>query len=143
MSDKTAESRGGRTQLIVLLVVCAVLAIAAFWMWRSRPTQPDVDAGRAVADQFLALVREGQAGQAWASTTAEFKSAEGRESFLRYVKDHPALTKPLNFVSVHTATVQDLPRAEYVYRSEDAKTTVRLLTGDEQGAHRVDRLSLD
>jgi len=137
------SGRVGRTQLIVLLAVCAVLAIAVFWMWRKRPTQPDFEAGRAVAEEFLQLVRSGQPEKAWESTTAEFKSAEGRESFLRYVKDHPSLSGKLSFVSVQTVTVQDSPRAEYLYRGEDSKSTVRLLAGDERGTWRIDRISMD
>lgn len=143
MTDIARIDRAGRTQLIVLLVVCVVLAIVVFWMWRKRPVQPDFDAGRAVADEFLELVRSGKSEQAWESTTAEFKSAEGRESFLQYVEEHPRLTRPLSFVSVQTVTVQNSPRAEYVYRAEDAKTTVRLLAGNEQGAWRIDRISMD
>lgn len=143
MTHSKATERGGKTQLVVLLAVFVVLAVAVVWMWRKQPTQPDFDEGRAVADKFLELIRSGQAQQAWDSTTAEFKSAEGRESFLQYVKDHPSLAKPLSFVSVQTVTVQNSPRAEYVYRAADGSSTVRLLAGAERGTWRIDRITTD
>lgn len=139
MSQATQYHRRGQTTLWVLLGVFVVLAIAVAVVWLRRPAQPDVDAGRAVADQFLTLLRTGKASQAWQSTTAEFKSAEGRETFLKRVKQHPELTKPLAFVSVQTVTVQDSPRAEYLYRAEGAPN-VRLLAGNELGTWRIDRL---
>jgi hypothetical protein len=134
--------RGGKTLLVVLLVVFVVLAIVVFFTWRSAPTQPDLEEGRAVAESFLELVRKGQPQQAWESTTSEFKSAQGRESFVQYVKKHPALAAPLNFVSVQTVTLQNSPRAEYLYRSADGKN-VRLLAGNERGTWRVDRVMAD
>ena len=134
--------RVGKTLLIVLLAVFVVLAVAVFWMWRSAPTQPNLDEGRAVAQKFLDLIRQGQAQQAWESTTAEFKSAQGRETFVQYVKKHPSLAAPLSFVSVQTVTLQNSPRAEYLYRATDGKN-VRLLAGNDRGAWRVDRVVAD
>lgn len=143
MKRSTADDRRGRSMLIVLLVVFLLLAVTVFWIWRKQPAPIDVDAGRTVADNFLELIRAGQAAKAWESTTAEFKSAEGRESFVRYVKEHPVLGKPLTFASVQTVTLQDTPRAEFVYRTSDATGTVRLLTGDERGSLRIDRITID
>ena len=143
MARPTASARRGKTTLIVLLTVFVLLAIAVFWMWRKAPTQPDLDEGRSVAETFLTLVRSGKSQQAWESTTAEFKSAEGRESFLRYVKDHPVLTKPLTFVSVQTVSVQGSPRAEYLYRAHEVGKIVRLLAGNEAGTWRIDRIAID
>jgi hypothetical protein len=128
---------------VVLLVLFAALGVGVYITWRKAPTEPDLDEGRAVAEQFLELIRKNQPQQAWESTTAEFKSALGRESFLGSVKKHPMLAKPLSFVSVHTVTVQNSPRAEYVYRSADGKGTVRLLAGNERGTWRVDRLTVE
>jgi hypothetical protein len=131
-----------KTMLIGLVAVMLVLLAAVVWTWRKTPAEPDFEAGRAVADNFLALVRAGQTKQAWESTTAEFKSAQGQESFAEQVKGHPALAKPASFVSVQSVTVQDSPRAEYLYRLADGKV-VRLLAGQEGGAWRVDRLRID
>jgi hypothetical protein len=139
MHSATSNVRQGKATLWLLLAVFAVLAVAVAVVWLRAPAQPDVAAGREVADRFLALLRAGKASEAWQSTTAEFKSAEGRETFLKRVKQHPELSKPLAFVSVQTVTVQDSPRAEYLYRAEGAGT-VRLLAGNELGTWRIDRL---
>ena len=145
MARASASERGGKSMLVVLLAVFAVLAVAvvSLWMWRSSDTQPDIDAGRAAADRFLEQIRGGQADQAWQATTAEFKSAEGRESFLRYVKEHQALSKPVSFVSVQTVTIQDAPRAEYLYRAGKDGGMIRLLAGLDHDTWRVDRISID
>jgi hypothetical protein len=136
------SDRRGKT-LVVLLAVFVALAIAVVLMWRKAPTEPSVDEGRSVAEAFLEQIRAGHAQQAWESTTAEFKSAEGRESFVRSVKKHPALAKPLSFVSVQTATVQGNPRAEYIYRAADGGGTVRLLAGNDRGSWRIDRMIVE
>ena len=137
-------NRSGRTLVAVLVGVFVLLAVVVFWAWRRpAPTQPDVDQGRAVAEKFLDLVLRGQPQQAWESTTAEFKSAEGRESFLRYVQKYPVLSKPLSFASVQTVSVENSPRAEYVYRPADNKGAVRLLVANERGTWRVDRIAID
>jgi hypothetical protein len=143
MSDPSPRARGGKTLLIVLLAIFVALAVVVAWMWSGSPTQPSVEEGRAVADSFLQLIRTGKAAQAWESTTAEFKSAEGRESFLRYVKKHPFLAKPMTFVSMQTVMIEDKPRGEYVYRPSDGTATVRLLAGREHDAWRVDRILVE
>jgi hypothetical protein len=143
MVGSTRIDRHGKTLLIILVAVFVVLAVAVFWIWSRTPTQPLLEEGRPVAEKFLEQIRTGQAPQAWESTTAEFKSAEGRESFLRYVKEHPELTKPLSFVSVQTVTVQNSPRTEYVYRAKQGGATVRLLAGSEGGVWRIDRIAID
>ena len=142
MAHSSAESpRNMRT--VVLATVFVLLAIAVFVVWWRTPAQPDVVAGRAAADKFLELIRAGQAAQAWDSTTAEFKSFEGRESFVRNVKKHPELVKPATFVSVQEVTVQDSPRAEYLYRAADGRGTVRLLAGNEHNVWRIDRMKIE
>ncbi len=137
-----AEFRGNKI-LVVLVAVLVVLAVAVFLTWRQPTTQPSIDEGRRVADDFLTQIRERHPDAAWESTTAEFKSAEGRESFLRYVKQNPLIAKPLDFVSVQTVTVQKSPRAEYVYRSPKSGQTVRILAGNERGTWRVDRIRVE
>ena len=139
------RKRNGRTALVALLAVFAVLAVAVIvvWAWRGSATEPDVDAGRAAADRFLEQIRAGQPDQAWQSTTAEFKSAEGRESFSRYVKKHPFLTKPVNFVSVQMVTAQSQPRAEYLYRAGKEGSTIRLLAGLDNDTWRIDRITIE
>ncbi len=129
-----------KARLIVLVVVliAGVLGVAALWL---KPgTQPSEDAGRQVADSFLKLIQEGHPEQAWDVTTAEFKSAQGRESFVAAVKKTEALRGELHFVSTQTVTVQEQPRSEYLFRGADntGKSNVRIVIGLDQGTWKVD-----
>jgi hypothetical protein len=135
--------RTGRTLLNVLIAILVVLAGLAGWYWMQPATQPDLDEGRTVADKFLSDVRGGQAGAAWESTTAEFKSADGREQFLALVKSKPVLSQPLEFISAQTVTVLEQPRTEYLFRDPKDGATVRLVLGNEAGVWKVDRLLFD
>lgn len=140
-------ARQGKTTLIALIAVLVVLAVAVggVWFWRSAETKPDIDAGRVAADRFLEQIRAGKPADAWQATTAEFKSAEGRETFSKNVKQHPLLKEPATFVSVQSVTVQGQPRAEYLYRAgkEKGKGMIRLLAGLENDTWRVDRLTIE
>ncbi|HEX3727600.1 MAG TPA: hypothetical protein VHV08_15205 [Pirellulales bacterium] len=142
MNFRSTTNRSGKTLLVYLVPTVIVLAIATFWMWQRQPAQPNVDEAHQATDRFLELVRQGHADQAWQSTTAEFKSAQGREVFVGYVKSHSWLKEPLSFVSVQTVTLQDRPRAECVYRSPKSPGTVRLLIDNDHGVWRVDRIAL-
>ena len=108
-----------------------------------KVTMPDADQGRAVADKFLELVRTGKAAQAWDETSAEFKSAEGKESFVRSVKKRPWLTKPSTFETLATIGQPPAERAEYVYRSADGKHQVRLLIASSAAGWCIDRIQVE
>ncbi len=138
-------ARSGRTLLIVVAVVLLVAATVGVWFWMSTPARPAVDAGKAVGDAFLGAVRDGKPDDAWQSTTAEFKSAEGKETFRRRAKATPNFKLPLVFVSTQTVAVGDQPREEYLYQApRDGKmATVRLLIGQEGGEWKVDRVTAD
>jgi len=138
-------ARWGNTTIVLIGVLCALAVVASvvlWWRW-APATQPSADVGQQVVDDFLKQLRDGQADAAWQATTAEFKSALGREKFLSYVKERPYLKRPLSFVSMQTVRVQNQPRSEFVYRTGDSKATVRVLVGSEGGAWHVDRLSAD
>ena len=140
MSGEGIKNRG--TQLAVVVVLLLLVgAYFGYRQWTKQPTQPNVDVGRTVAEDFLAKVRNGKAGEAWDSSTAEFKSLEGRESFVRKARSTALLKAPLEFYSVQQVTVQDEPRTEYLFQSTDAKM-VRLLIGNERGDWKVDHLTL-
>lgn len=134
------SSRSGRAQLIVLVAILVVLAAAAGWYFLRPATEPDTEEGRAVAQAFLDQVRGGKAGEAWDSTTAEYKSAEGRESFLRSSKAAPVLQEPADFISAQQVTIQDQPRTEYLFRNPKSGATVRIVIGNEAGTWKVDRM---
>ena len=97
--------------------------------------------GRAVAEAFLASVHSGKPGEAWDAATTEFKSIEGRESFIRKAKSTPILKDALQFNSSQQVMIQDEPRTEYLFQSPNAKM-VRILGGYERGDWKVDRLTL-
>jgi hypothetical protein len=127
---------------MVLTAVLIVLAAVAAWYWLQPATQPGLDEGRAVAETFLTQVRT-DAAAAWQTTTAEFKSASGRESFVRQVQGQPALKDPFEFISAQAVTVQDQPRTEYLFREPKGGATVRVVLGREGSAWKVDRWMLN
>jgi hypothetical protein len=126
---------------ILALLVVIVGGYFGIRQWMRPPTQPSQEVGLAVAETFLASVRSGKAGEAWDSTTTEFKSIEGRESFIRKVRSRPILSAPLQFNSSQQVLIGEEPRTEYLFQSPDAKM-VRILVGYERGDWKVDRLTL-
>lgn len=130
--------RRGQAKPVMLLVLFVVLLLVAFWLWSRPSSQPGLDAGQAIAESFLTELREGHVPQAWESSTAEFKSAQGKEAFTRDVKPLKFLKDPLDFVSVQTVSVGDQPRSEYLFRAKSGET-VRIVLGRENGQWKVDR----
>ncbi len=131
-------NRSGRILLSALIAVFVLGASAAVWLWTRPATLPRPEQGQMVAESFLKEIREGRGDAAWNSTTAEFKSALGRESFVRQAKAIPALQKPLQFVSVQTVAVQEQPRSEFLFRSSEGPE-VRLVLGREDSVWKIDR----
>jgi len=140
-----AMPRAGRTLLIVLAVLLLLAVAMGAWLFLAAPSRPSVDEGRAVADAFLARLRDGKADGAWDSTTADFKSFEGKENFRRRVAKTPSLKLPLAFVSTMTIAVGDQPRDEFLYQAKngDKMATVRLLIAREDGGWKVDRMTAE
>lgn len=138
MSRTSVPERPNRLNLVILSVVLAATAAAAAWLWTRPPALPGLDEGRAVAEAFLQELREGRPDQAWKSTTAEFKSAQGQESFQREVQPIEYLKGPLEFVSVQTVMVHNQRRSEYLFRAKTGES-VRIVLGREEGGWKVDR----
>lgn len=139
-------NRSGRAALVVLAVMLLLAAAGAAWFVLSGPDRPSVDQGKAVADSFLALLREGKADEAWQSTSAEFKSFEGKENFRGRVAKSPSLKLPLAFVSTQSVAVGDQPRDEFLYQAKNEQnkmSTARVLIGRDNGEWKVDRLTAD
>lgn len=128
------------SRAIVLLAVLVIIAGALFFWMSQSATHPSPDVGQKIADTFLTALRDGQADAAWQSTTAEFKSAQGREAFAQFVMKNNSLTQPLEFVSSQLVDIQDQPRSEFVYRVTANKTTIRIVIGRESNDWKVDRL---
>lgn len=105
--------------------------------------QVSQDEAHEVAERFLTAVREDRAALAWESTTAEFKSAQGRDRFLKFVAETPFLAQSLPLVAVETVAVNDQSRLECVFRGPPEGPTVRVLIGQEGDVWRVDRLTVE
>ncbi len=143
LSSTSSSRRGVSTLPIVLGVAALVLAAFVWWMVRDNgPGIPTIEQGRDVADAFFAAVQSGKHGAAWDSTTAEFKSLEGRESFIRSARKQTLFKQPLQFVSSQEVEVMSQPRRELLYQDVKTGASVRVLLADEAGEWRVDRLLL-
>lgn len=129
-----------RPLLVVLAVVLLVGVVAAVQMLMKPPTKPEADVGQKVAEEFLAKLRAGDAGAAWDAATAEFKSIEGRESFMSTAAKAPLLKQQLHFASLQEIKVGDQPRSEFIFQSPESKM-VRVLVGYDGGSWKVDRLT--
>jgi len=141
MSDSTSAKSFGRLIGLVLVLALVAGVYLALRYFRKPQTQPSPEVGQTVAEDFLKKVRAGDPGKAWDSSTSEFKSIEGRESFIRKSKSTAVLKEQLQFASSQQVMIQDEPRTEYLFQSPKAKV-VRLLVGHEQGNWKVDRLTL-
>ena len=139
---KASDNVSGR-QIAGVVLIIALLAggLVVVRRYYQPPTQPSVDVGRSTVDAFLKNVREGKAGEAWDSSSVEFKSIEGRESFVRKAKSAAILGEPLQFGSTQDVKIQDSPRTEFLYTSTKSGKTVRVLVGYEAGEWKVDRLA--
>jgi len=99
---------------------------------------PEPDVSRDIAAKFLEEIRAGKGGDAWESTTAEFKSARGKEAFLREVRADKSLKAETSFVSQQSVKVQDEDRPELLFRTGDGKE-IRIVLGKEGDTWKVDR----
>jgi hypothetical protein len=125
------------------LLFAGLLGMAA-WPGCSS-SSPDPDASRATAARFLDEIRAGRVSEAWESTSTEFKSLLGREGLEGYVRTHPALKEkePADFISFNTAERSGLPLGECTFRSASRKSAVKVLLARENGAWKVERLTVD
>lgn len=131
-------------------VLILLLVISLVWYLNSRPVpQAPPDVGKDVAELFLKQLREGQADAAWQSTTAEFKSDEGRESFARYVHQHAALWPAIEFLEYRRGELNGLPRGQCIFQpAATANPTpqvkqVRIAVAQEAETWKVEGLFLD
>jgi hypothetical protein len=116
-------------------VFAVILAVSLAGCGSNAPTP---DASRQIAAKFLDEIRSGKGGDAWQSTTAEFKSASGKESFLREARADKSLKAEASFVSQQSVQVQEQDRPELLFRTSDGKE-IRIVLGQEAGVWKVDR----
>lgn len=133
--------RSGWIKPVPMIAVLIVVVVAAVWLWTRPASQPNVDAGRTIAETFLTQLREGEAANAWESATAEFKSAQGKEAFVRKVQPLKFLKEPLSFVSVQSVSIGNRPRTEYLFRGPSGES-VRIILGNENRQWKVDHWSV-
>jgi hypothetical protein len=95
-----------------------------------------------VADVFLERLRNGEVDAAWESTTADFKSDEGRESFRSVVQARPALKEPAEFVAFKEVSLHGLKRGECTYRAGTG-TRIRVVIANENGQWKVEQLVVE
>jgi hypothetical protein len=122
--------------LSVLLLLAALVAGCS-----GSPPPAEEAVARQTSEAFLALLQVGQVDAAWQSTTAEFKSDEGRESFARLVRSKPHLTQPLTFGKYEVAETNGLRRGQCTFQS--ARGQVRIMVAREGDAWRVDGMFVD
>jgi len=128
-------------------VLWAISALPIFAAGCGRAAPPDDQEARAVVEKFLEQVRTGQVDAAWESTTADFKSDEGRDAFRRFVKSRPVLSKPLEFAELKQVEVHGLTRWEAELRpAADPKTppaVVKTMIAEEAGVWKVERIVVE
>lgn len=123
-----------------------ILAILPILMAGGCGSAPDLpaDNGQAIAENFLAAIRSGKADEAWLTTTSEFKSLMGRESFREYVRKRPALKQTPKFQSAKAVENNDLKLVECQFATEGPNAgSIRVLLSPSASAWQVERLIVD
>ncbi len=136
-----ASESQAKTLLLALVALLLVgVGVLVIMRLRIAESQPEAAEGRAIAETFLAQLTAGKAIEAWESTTAEFKSAEGRESFVRKMRTAKLFKKTPAFASSQSVKVGQAPRTEVLFNGPQGEE-VRILLGRERGVWKVDRLT--
>lgn len=96
------------------------------------PPPPD---GAEIAAEFLAQVRAGRFEVAHAGTSKEFKSFMGRDELRKFVKENPALGKPV------TPLESGAP-LQFAFAPVGVKGVIRVGLGFENDEWKVESLSV-
>jgi len=127
--------------------VCPALAVLLAVAAGCGASTPDDTAARTVIEQFHEQIRTGDVDAAWESTTADFKSDEGRDAFKRFVKSRPVLSQPLEFAELKQVEVNGLTRWESTLRpaagQESSPAVVKTMIAEEAGEWKVERLLVE
>jgi len=144
MRGNEVDSSMTRRTALVAAVALACLAGVGYVAlnWTKASVDPGVDEGRTLIEAFLDDLRKGKAGVAWDGASTEFKSIEGRESFVARVKATPCFREQFTFSSTQRIKVNKDDRMEFAFVSSKSGKTVRVLLARERGAWKVDRLAL-
>lgn len=102
------------------------------------------DQGQSIAENFLAMVRSGKSDDAWAGTSAEFKSLLGKDSFRNYVRQNPALKSVSVFKSASPVENNQMKFVECIFTTSGAKPTrIKILLAPSSETWLVERISID
>jgi hypothetical protein len=141
MSCRIRHSSIDRRQLSALVRALGVCLLTfPFGLLSSCSNTPPVANAELAATQFLDQLRHGRVDEAWTSTTAEFKSAEGREAFRRSIRNEKVLKTALKQSSSETVNVNELERLKLTYRPADGSSskTVEILLAVDDAAWKVE-----
>ena len=114
------------------------------WLFYPGAGAPELsEAGaRERAEAFLAEVRAGRADAAWAGTSSEFKSMQGRDSFRAFVRSKPALKAPAEFGACTFKPLGDLSVAECTFRPASGQGTITVVLHPDGAEWKVGRLGV-
>jgi hypothetical protein len=132
-----------RRPLVVVPVVAVVCGVIWFAFVRDRTPAITPDGAKEQAAAFLGEVRAGRVDDAWAGTSADFKSMYGRDRFRQFVKSKPVLKAPAEFEACEFKTDGDLRTAECAFRPAGGKGSIKVVLNVDQGAWKVGRLSVE
>ncbi len=138
MNASESQAKNLIIALVALLLVG--IGVLVFLRLRGAESPPPAAEGGEIAEAFLSQLATGKAIEAWESTTAEFKSAEGRESFVRKMRAAKLFKQTPAFASSQPVKVGEAPRTEVLFNGPQGEQ-VRILLGPEQGVWKVDRLT--
>jgi len=141
------DGRHRRVNLVHPATASGVLVLSLSLAGCAGSSTPDDSEARQVVELFVTRLRTGDVDAAWESTTADFKSDEGRDTFRKFVKDRTVLGKPLEFTELKQVEVHGLTRwAAILHPQADAKgksATVRVTIAQEGGVWKVERIQVE
>ncbi|MCI0456744.1 MAG: DUF4019 domain-containing protein [Gemmataceae bacterium] len=136
----------GNRHLLLVAGAAVVLGMAGlgwFVLVRNRPPGLTAEEGRDIAMAFLATIRTGRVDDAWSRTSAEFKSAMGRDRFRALVRSKPVLKSAANFQACDIKSTNVPPVAECTFRTASGGVVIRVVLSPEQGKWKVGRLAVE
>jgi hypothetical protein len=136
MTQQYQQRQGSIQNVLLAAFILAALALAG-WFFIGPTSGISAQEGQQTAEAFLELIRQGNPSEAWDSTTAEFKSAEGRESFLRSLNTVKHVKEPVRFVSMQSVEANGLEKTEFLFQTESGKS-IRIIMGMEDGRGKVE-----
>ena len=144
----TPHPRSGKTKTAIIAGIVLVAALGAIaYQFLGKSSSPPPDNGVSIAEPFLVSIRNGQVDAAWDSTSAEFKSLQGKEEFKKFVKEHPVLKEPLGLETFQNVTISKKTCLQCNFHKESApgaKPKVRVfIAQDVGGAWKVERLLVE